>query len=61
MKINIEIEVPDDFEPCTYGCEMHCPFGHISGDCLCVNMYYSDDCEWTCVVNETMKKGNKDE
>ena len=28
MKVTIELEVDDDFEPCTYGCDTYCPFGY---------------------------------
>ena len=61
MKITIEIEVPDDFEPCTCGCDLHCPFGYTDGEC-CYYMYIDDDnYEWNCPVKDGMKKGNKDE
>ena len=59
MKINIEIEVDDDFEPCTYGCEMHCPFGYLDDEYDCVHLYRNENYDWTCPVKEAMKKGNK--
>lgn len=62
MKINIEIEVSDDFEPCTYGCDRDCPFWYTDNDYECVHLYRKgDDYEWTCLVNDAMKKGDKDE
>ena len=60
MKIIFDIEVPDDFEPCTYGCDRDCPFGYTDDDYNCVHMYRKyDNYEWTCTVNEAMKKGNE--
>ena len=64
MKINIEIEVDDDFQPCTYGCERECPFGHIDyddDDYCCVHLYTNNGYDWTCPVKEAMKEGDKDE
>ena len=54
MKINIEIELPDDFEPCTYGCDLYCPFGHIDEE-SCYHMYQN---EWSCPVKDAIKKGD---
>ena len=57
MKLTIEIEVDDDFEPCTYGCDICCPLGHYDGDDIpCSHMESDENFEFTCIVNETMKK-----
>ena len=64
MKINIEIEVPDDFEPCTYGCDRDCPFGYRDDDefyYACVHQYRNENHDWSCPVKDAMKKGDKDE
>ena len=60
MKVTIEIEVNEDFQPCTYGCEMQCPFGHIDDDYRCVHLCRDrDGYEWTCPVKEAIEKGDK--
>lgn len=61
MKVTIELEVDDDFEPCTYGCDRDCPFGYLDDDGHCYHIYYDDYYEWTCPVNEAIEKGGKDE
>jgi hypothetical protein len=64
VKINIEIEVDDDFEPCAYGCDRDCPFGYINyrdDDYDCVHLYLKNDGDWTCAVKEAMEKGRENE
>lgn len=61
MKVIIELEFDDDFEPCAHGCEMYCSFGYKDDDYDCVNLYRNNDGDWTCPVKEAMKKGDKDE
>ena len=62
MKLTIEIELDDDFQPCTYGCEMHCPFGHVDDEYRCVHLCRDlDGYEWTCPVKEAIEKGENDE
>lgn len=61
MEITIEIEVNNDFEPCVYGCELYCPFGHMDDDYACVHLYRKDDSDWTCPVKEAMEKGRENE
>jgi len=62
MKVIIEIEVNDDLEPCTYGCETHCPFGYVDIDNdVCVHMRRDVNYDFTCPVKEAVEKGNKDE
>lgn len=41
MKVKIEVEVPDNFEPYTIGCADHCPFRYWD-DFNCVY-----DCRYT--------------
>lgn len=59
MKVTIELEVDDDFEPCAYGCDRDCPFGYIDDDFECVHLYLKNDGDWTCAVKEAMEKGKK--
>lgn len=59
MKVDIEIEIPNNFEPCTYGCEMHCPFGYTVDDCDCAHLYAKDHYEWSCFVKDAMEKGKE--
>ena len=56
MKIKLEIEVPDDFEPCAYGCEFHCPFGYLVDEDLDCNLIERDE-EWnfSCIVSKAIK------
>jgi len=62
MKITIEFETDDDFEPCAYGCEMQCPFGYLDDEHDCVHSYRSyDDYDFTCPVKEAMEKGKRNE
>ena len=59
-KIVIEIEVDDDFEPCTYGCRTQCPFGYTDDDYDCVHLHcVTDGYGWSCPVQDAMEKENK--
>ena len=45
IKIKIEIELPDDFEPYTTGCADTCPFGNWDDtECAYNCSYKEDDC-----------------
>ena len=58
MKVIIEFEVDNDFQPCTYGCEMECPFGYQDDDYRCVHLCRSSDgYGWSCPVKDAMEKG----
>ena len=59
IKVTIELEVDDDFEPCTYGCEMGCPLGYMNGDgdLACCNMERTEDGYFTCLVKKSIEKG----
>lgn len=61
MKLTIEIEVPDDIDPCAHGCETGCPFGSFDEDGdYCWDKKRTED-GFTCIVKEAMEKGSKDE
>lgn len=61
-KIVIEIEVDNDFEPCTGDCTMSCPFGYEDDYYCCVHLCRSGDgYGWSCPVKEAIEKGKKDE
>ena len=53
-KVKIVLEVNDDFQPCTYGCEFQCPFGYFGDNGMdCDHIERSDD-NVTCIVKENM-------
>ena len=64
MKLNIEIEVPDDIEPCCiHSCATYCPFGYYDGDDMeerCNHMTTNDNGNWECIVSKAMKKHDEE-
>ena len=63
MKLTIELELPDDIEPCTYNCGDHCPFAYYDFDFGRFNCDHikCNENGLECIVSEAMKKGEKDE
>ena len=58
MKLTIEIEVPDDIEPCTYVCMDHCPLSYYdpdenTSDCKHI---FDEEGNWKCPVSVAMKQ-----
>ncbi len=57
MKVTIELDLPDDFQPCTIGCEYGCPFGYQDDDYRCVHLYRCrDGYHWSCPVKELIEE-----
>jgi hypothetical protein len=61
MKITIELEFDDDFEPCAYGCDRCCPFECLDDEYNCVHLYRNNDSDWSCPVKDAVEKGRENE
>lgn len=54
MKINVSIEVPDELEPCTCGCEAICPLSYWGADdsLMCTLIMRDDNGELYCLLSK---------
>ena len=59
MKLTIEIEVPDDIDPCTHSCSIYCPFGYydLEDGNTCNHVKRSDNGGFECIVSKAIEKG----
>lgn len=58
MKLMVEVEVPDNLEPCAYGCMDKCPFSYYNDDTRqseCNHLKKVGD-ELECLISRAMKK-----
>ena len=59
MKVTIELDLPDDIQPCCIpDCALYCPFGYLDwedNEFRCDSME-SEGYDWKCIVGEAMKK-----
>lgn len=64
MKLTIELELPDDIQPCCiHECSIYCPFGYIDmldGENGCDHMEQGEN-GWECIVSNAMKKAEETE
>jgi hypothetical protein len=64
MKLTIEIELPDDIQPCCiHDCSIYCPFGYLDwedGEHRCDHMERGEN-GWECIISNAMKKGERNE
>ena len=63
MKLKLEIDVSDDFEPCTFECIDECPFVYEEFDAEnpreCVHCYQTEHGNFVCPVSLHMIKNVK--
>ena len=60
MKLTIELELPDDIQPCCiHDCSIYCPFGYLDSEDNELRCDHMERCEndWECIISKAMKKG----
>lgn len=63
MKLMIELDFPDNFEPCIGGCQYECPLSHYNDDTRdydCDHIMNGEN-GWECVVSKAMQRNNDED